>query len=60
MRARGSARDDGLAERYRAVLKQKIGIEVGVEFAGPGELAEQTQIHRRQKPIRLLDERGKG
>lgn len=56
----GAGREDGLAERYRAVLKQKIGIEVGVEFAGPGELAEQTQIHRRQKPIRLLDERGKG
>ncbi|SMY08149.1 phenylacetate--CoA ligase family protein [Flavimaricola marinus] len=39
---------------YKALLKQRLGVEIGVELAGPGELAELTQIEKRQKPIRLI------
>ena len=47
-----------LAERLRAFLRDKLGVEVGVELAAPGGTAALTQIDSRQKPIRLLDERG--
>lgn len=40
--------------RYEALLKQRLGVEIGVELAGPGDLAELTQIEKRQKPIRLI------
>lgn len=46
-----------LLPEYKALLKQKIGIEVGVELVGEGELTALTQVDVRQKPIRLLDER---
>ncbi|MBM1221401.1 phenylacetate--CoA ligase family protein [Ponticoccus sp. SC2-23] len=39
---------------YEALLKQRLGVEIGVELAGPGDLAELTQIEKRQKPIRLI------
>jgi phenylacetate-CoA ligase len=45
--------------KYKALLKQKIGIDCGVELSGPGSLAALTQTEVRQKPIRLIDERFK-
>ena len=39
---------------YEALLKQRLGVEIAVELAGPGDLAELTQIEQRQKPIRLI------
>lgn len=48
---------DALAQRFRDLLRQKIGIDVGVELAAPGALAPLTQTEVRQKPIRLIDER---
>lgn len=39
---------------YKALLKQRLGVEIGVELAAPGALAELTQIEKRQKPIRLI------
>jgi phenylacetate-CoA ligase len=51
------ARDDETVKRFKALLKQKTGIDCGVELAGPGELAPLTQTEVRQKPIRLIDER---
>ncbi|MFN3607612.1 MAG: phenylacetate--CoA ligase family protein [Hyphomonas sp.] len=48
-----------VAARFRALLKQKIGIDVGVELSGPGALAALTQTEVRQKPIRLIDDRFK-
>ncbi len=42
---------------FADLLKRKLGIEVGVELAKPGELANLTQTEVRQKPIRLIDER---
>lgn len=49
--------NDRLVDRMRATLKNALGIEVGVELAGKGETAPLTQVDRRQKPIRLIDER---
>ena len=46
-----------LAQRMRALLKNALGIEVGIELAASGATAALTQIDRRQKPIRLIDER---
>jgi phenylacetate-CoA ligase len=52
---RGDA--DGLADIYRDLLHQKLGITVQVTFATPGALAAQTGLESRQKPIRLIDDR---
>jgi phenylacetate-CoA ligase len=46
-------------QAMKALLKQKIGIEVDVVLAKPGALADLTQTEVRQKPIRLIDERFK-
>ena len=45
--------------KYKALLKQKIGIDCAVELSEPGGLADLTQTEVRQKPIRLIDERFK-
>ena len=52
-----SAGNLDVAQRMRALLKRRLGIEVQLELAGRGETAALTQIERRQKPIRLIDER---
>ena len=41
-----------------ALLRQGLGVEVAVALVGPGGTAAATQIDARQKPIRLIDERG--
>jgi phenylacetate-CoA ligase len=41
-----------------ALLRQGLGVEVAVELCAPGGTAALTQIDVRQKPIRLIDERG--
>ncbi len=46
-----------LPERMRRLLKDKLGIAVAVELVGRGETASLTEVERRQKPIRLVDER---
>jgi phenylacetate-CoA ligase len=46
------------AEQLATVLRQGLGVEVAVELCAPGATAAQTQIDVRQKPIRLIDERG--
>lgn len=45
------------AAAARALLKQGLGIDVEVQFVGPGETAPMTGIETRQKPIRLIDAR---
>jgi phenylacetate-CoA ligase len=40
------------------VLRRGLGVEVLVELCAPGGTAALTQIDVRQKPIRLIDERG--
>ena len=52
--SRGGSSADELAE----VLRRGLGVEVGVALCAPGETAVATQIDTRQKPIRLIDERG--
>jgi phenylacetate-CoA ligase len=46
------------AAEIAALLRQGLGVEVGVNLCAPGETAAATQIDSRQKPIRLIDERG--
>ncbi len=46
-----------LPGRIRALLKNKLGIGVEVELVGRGATASLTEVDRRQKPIRLVDER---
>ncbi len=41
-----------------ALLRRGLGVEVGVTLCNPGGTAGATQIDSRQKPIRLIDERG--
>jgi phenylacetate-CoA ligase len=41
-----------------ALLRQGLGIEVAVDIVPAGATARDTQIDTRQKPIRLIDERG--
>lgn len=45
--------------QFAETLKRKIGIEVGVELVGEGETAVLTEIDKRQKPLRLKDNRFK-
>jgi phenylacetate-CoA ligase len=45
-------------EQLVALLRQGLGVEVAVELCEPGGTAAATQIDSRQKPIRLIDERG--
>ena len=54
LESRGGTDDTQLA----ALLRQGLSVEVGIELCGPGETAGLTQIDVRQKPIRLIDERG--
>jgi phenylacetate-CoA ligase len=41
-----------------ALLRHGLGVEVAVVLCPPGGTAAATQIDSRQKPIRLIDERG--
>ncbi|RZF66023.1 phenylacetate--CoA ligase family protein [Sphingomonas populi] len=41
------------------MLRKGLGVEVAIALVAPGETAAVTQIDVRQKPIRLIDERGK-
>ncbi|VWX59760.1 phenylacetate--CoA ligase family protein [Sphingorhabdus sp. 109] len=40
------------------LLRKGLGIEIGIELVGVGGTAAASQIDVRQKPIRLIDERG--
>lgn len=45
------------AETVAGHLRQKLGVEVGVELVPAGATASLTGIESRQKPTRLIDER---
>ncbi len=49
--------ETSVADRFAALLRHRLGVEVIVTLVAPGATAELTQIDRRQKPIRLIDER---
>ncbi len=46
------------AAQLAALLRQGLGVEVAVALCPPGGTGTQTQVESRQKPIRLIDERG--
>ena len=54
---RAGAERPGVGDELRALLRQKLGVEVQVELAPPGATAPLTGIEARQKPIRLIDQR---
>src|SRR5262245_23991663 len=54
---RAGAEQRDLGEELKALLRQKLGVEVGVELVAPGATAALTEIDARQKPIRLIDRR---
>lgn len=54
LESNGGTDHQELAEK----LKQGLGVEVEVTLCGPGETASVTEIDKRQKPLRLIDERG--
>lgn len=53
----GTADRDALAASYRELLRRRVGVDILVELVEPGALAPLTEIERRQKPIRLIDNR---
>ena len=52
-----SGRPPDLAGRMRELLKRQLGIAVEVELVNRGGTARLSEVDRRQKPIRLVDER---
>lgn len=54
LESRGGTDTGELAE----LLRRGLGVEVQVDLVAPGGTAALTQIEVRQKPIRLIDERG--
>ncbi len=54
---RRGAERRGLDVEIKALLRQKLGVEVDVELVGPGGTAPLTGLEVRQKPIRLIDRR---
>ncbi|MFN4038099.1 MAG: phenylacetate--CoA ligase family protein [Erythrobacter sp.] len=54
LESRGGTDEGALAE----LLRRGLGVEVEVALVGPGETARLTEIDTRQKPLRLIDERG--
>ncbi len=53
-----TARDPEMAGAMEAVLRTRLGVAIAVELRAPGETAAMTGIETRQKPVRLIDERG--
>lgn len=54
LESRGGTDQNALAE----TLKQGLGVEVEVSLCEPGGTAKATEIDTRQKPLRLIDQRG--
>ena len=54
LESRGGTDTGELAE----LLRRGLGVEVQVDLVAPGGTAALTQIEVRQKPLRLIDERG--
>ena len=54
LESRGGTYPQALAD----LLRRGLGVEVEVALVGPGETAKLTEIDTRQKPLRLIDERG--
>ena len=55
----GVAPTADLARELGGYLRARLGVAVEVELAAPGETAALTGVERRQKPVRLIDERAR-
>lgn len=53
----GDTDSDALASEFGALLRSRLGVDVSIVLAKPGELAALTGMETRQKPIRLIDKR---
>ena len=51
-----AARSTDLSEAMEKLLKDRLGVQVAVQLVAPGETAELTQLHARQKPLRMIRE----
>lgn len=51
------ATHESIRQAATARLKETLGVRIGVELAGPGELDAWTEIHTSPKPRRFRDER---
>ncbi|MBB1117464.1 phenylacetate--CoA ligase family protein [Stenotrophomonas sp. W1S232] len=49
--------DEAVNAAFCALLRQRLGVEMGVVLCAPGSLAPLTGIEVRQKPVRLIDKR---
>lgn len=49
--------DDPAAENLQAAIREQLAVSVGVQIVAPGSTAQITELGRRQKPIRLIDQR---
>jgi phenylacetate-CoA ligase len=47
----------GLQETCQSLLRARLGVELVVVLAQPGEIKDLTGIESRQKPLRLIDRR---
>ncbi|NBT93312.1 MAG: hypothetical protein EBT37_12220 [Betaproteobacteria bacterium] len=47
----------GLQETCQNLLRARLGVELVVVLAQPGEIKDLTGIESRQKPLRLIDRR---
>ena len=56
---RPSAEFPGLVEQIERRLHDQLGVRVGAQVVGPGELDDLTEIHTSPKPKRFKDERPK-
>jgi phenylacetate-CoA ligase len=59
MRVTLETRGGSDAGELGAMLRKALGVEVAIALVGPGETAAVTQVDVRQKPIRLVDARGR-
>lgn len=50
---RAAPGNSGLRAEVKEILRRGLGLDVGVVLEAPGALKEQTEVERRQKPIRL-------
>ncbi len=57
--APGAAPNEDLRNEFKKILKNKVGLDLGIELARVGELSPLTELESRQKPIRLIDLRFK-
>ena len=57
VKAEAKLMGETVCNEIKALLKQRLGIEMQVELTEPGTLAPLTGIDSRQKPVRLIDNR---